>query len=145
MSYSDNNEFILRPSYWLVFPSAVLAIALSFFQFPFLLIYPIYRTIEIYFWRYEFNEMTVTERTGVFSVERREMYYSRIKSISIHEPFIFRLVGLCNIHVISSEPNMQNLYLNAIPHREKVKKYLSGKYYNWRKEEGVKEFDLYNL
>lgn len=145
MSYSDNNEFILRPSYWLVFPSAVLAIALSFFQFPFLLIYPIYRAIEIYFWRYEFNEMTVTERTGVFSVDRTEVYYSRIKSIRVYEPFILRLVGLCNIYVISSEPHMPNLYLQAIPYRDKVKKYLSGKFYNERKREGVKEFDLYNL
>lgn len=145
MSYSDNNEFILRPSYWLVFPSAVLAVVLAFFKFPYLLIYPIYRAVEIYFWRYEFNEMTVTERTGIFSVDRTEMYYSRIKSIRVYEPFILRLVGLCNIYVISSEPYMPNLYLQAIPYRDKVKKYLSGKFYNERKREGVKEFDLYSL
>lgn len=145
MSYSDNNEFILRPSYWLVFPSAVLAVVLALFKFPYLLIYPIYRAVDIYFWRYEFNEMTITERTGILSVSRTEMHYSRIKSIMVDEPFWLRIVGLCNIRIISSEPFMNSLELYAIPHRGKVKKYLSGKYYNWRKKEGVKEFDMYNL
>lgn len=145
MSYSDNNEFSLRPSYWLAVPSAIIPIVLAFFKFPYLLIYPVYMLLEIYFWRYEFNEMTLTERKGVFTVYRREMYYSRIKSIRVHEPFIFRLLGLCNIELISSEPYMPSIRLYAIPYRDKVKRYLSGKYYNWRKTEGVKEFDLYAL
>ena len=145
MTYSDKNEFILKPSYWLAAPITLLAIALSFVEFPYIFIFSLLRVLEIYCWKYEFNERTIVERKGIFSVERREIQYARIKSIKIDEPFIFRLVGLSNITIQSSDPYMPELVLHAIPFRKTVKAHLDARTYFWRKQEGIREFDMYKL
>lgn len=145
MTYSDDNEFTLHPSYWTAFPLAVLSISLCFMEFPYLLVFLLIHILDIACWKYQFNERTITERKGVFSVDRNELHFSRIKSIKIHEPFLFRLVGLSNVTIKSSDPYMPELKLYAIPSGQKIWKYLRAKTDQWRKHDGVKEFDMYNL
>jgi hypothetical protein len=73
------------------------------------------------------------------------MYYSRIKSIKINEPFWLRIVGLCNITIISSEQFAPVFELKAIEIKDVVKEFLDHKTDEWRKKDGIREFDIYNL
>lgn len=143
MSYSDNNEGVLRPSLWVVASEIFWGVVAFILIFP--LFNAIYRIIEVLCWKYYFNEQTITERTGVFSVRRRELHYARIKSIMVDEPFLFRIVGICNITIKSSDPYMPVLRLWGIPHGDLIRQMLKEKAHYWRKKEGIKEFDLYNL
>ena len=145
MTYIDDNEFTLQPSYWTVLPVAAVSIGLCFVGFPVLLVFLLIQVLDIACWKYQFNERTITERKGILSVDRTELHYSRIKSIKIHEPFLFRLVGLSNVTIKSSDPYMPELKLYAISSGLKVRSYLRAKADKWRKTEGVREFDMYRL
>jgi len=133
------------PSPWTIVPTTVLAFVLSLFGFPFLFLYVIYQFAEIWFWDYEFHDQTIVERKGIFSVSYREVHYARIKSIMVDQPFVLRIVGLSNITIKSSDPDIPVLELKAISHGLKIKEMLSQKVYDWRKAEGIKEFDMYSL
>jgi uncharacterized membrane protein YdbT with pleckstrin-like domain len=133
------------PSPWTIFPTALLAIVLSLFGFPFLFLFVIYQFAELWFWDYDFNDRTIVEKKGIFSVSYREVHYSRIKSIMVDQPFLLRLVGLSNITIKSSDPYMPVLELKAISDGIRIKEMLSQKVYDWRKAEGIKEFDMYSL
>ncbi len=145
MTYSDNLMAIYKPSYWLVVPFGIFALFLSFFGLPFLLLFTLYHVIDLYNWQYHFNERTIIERRGIFSVSYREINYARIKSVRVDRPFLFRLVGLWNISLISSDPYMPNLQLYAISDGNEIWSMLKSKTDFWRKSEGIKEFDMYNL
>lgn len=145
MTYSDNNEFTIQPSYWTVLPLAILSIGLCFVEFPFLLVFLFIQILDIACWKYQFNERTIMERKGILSVDRLELHYSRIKSIKIHEPFLFRLVGLSNVYIKSSDPYMPELKLYAISSGMKIRSYLRGKADHGRKRDGIREYDLYNM
>lgn len=145
MTYTDKNEFTLQPSYWTVFPLGVLSVFLTFFGFPFLFVFLLIQVVDLACWKYQFNERTILERKGIFSVDTKEVHFSRIKSIRIHEPFLFRLVGLANVVIKTSDPYMPELKLYAIPSGLEVRNHLRAKADKWRKTEGVREFDMYRL
>lgn len=63
----------------------------------------------------------------------------------VDQPFLLRLVGLSNITIKSSDPYMPVLELKAISDGIRIKEMLSQKVYDWRKAEGIKEFDMYSL
>jgi len=145
MTYSDENLFTTTPSFWIIVPVFILSLLLTFFKFPFLLLYTAYKIVELWCWDYLVNERTIIEKKGIFSVSYREIHYSRIKSIMVDQPFILRIVGLSNITIKSSDPYMPTLKLYAIADAINIKKFLSEKTHTWRKAEGIKEFDMYNL
>ena len=140
MSYTNNNVFSIKPAFWIAYPWILATIFI-----PFLLPICIYKLIEVYCWRFDFNDMTMSERKGVFSVERREVSYARIKSIKIEEPFLYRLVDISRVVIQSSEPFMKDVVLNGIYAKDIVKEFLDEKIAEARKREGIREFDMYNL
>lgn len=109
------------------------------------LVLPVLRMIEFHYWRYEFGELTIQERKGVFSVTRKEMTYYRIKSVMVEEPFWMRLFNLGNVTLISSDPLMPNLQLYAIKNPNKTRDVLKQVVHVHRKETGTREFDTYSL
>jgi uncharacterized membrane protein YdbT with pleckstrin-like domain len=124
---------------------ALLALFLSFFGFPFLFLVVIYQFFELWFWDYELYDRTIVEKKGIFSVSYREVHYARIKSIMVDQPFLLRIVGLSNITIKSSDPYMPILEIKAVSDGLQLKEFISQKMYEWRKAEGIKEFDMYNL
>jgi len=143
MSYSDKNLSVIRPSLWVITAEILLGVLFSFLVLP--LLYAIYKVAEILCWKYYINERTIVERTGVFSVLRKEIHYARIKSIMVYEPFLFRLVGLSNITIKTSDPYKPTLRLYGVRDGQRIKQMLSSKADKGRKKEGIKEFDLYSL
>lgn len=143
MKYSDNSEATLRPSLWVIASEIFWGVVMFILVFP--LFNAIYRVAEILCWRYYFNDEKITERTGVFSVQRRELHYARVKSIMVEEPFLFRIVGISNIIIKSSDPYMPVLRLWGIYQGAVLKELIEERVRYWRKKEGIREFDLYNL
>lgn len=106
----DNKiEFVLRPSQWLNTGYYVLLIAMMYIFWehpivwiPFILL-ALYKTLDIYYWRFEIMESSFVERRGVFSVTRYVIRYHRIKSIMEKSPFYMRLWGLSNVYISTAE------------------------------------------
>lgn len=102
------------------------------------------KTIEVFCWTYEFYDDVVVEKKGVFTVTREEVYYSRIKSIMVEEPFLMRLVGIQIIHVITSEQFKPRFTFYAIEGGEHIKKLLDELVLMSRKNSGIRELDIFN-
>ena len=141
--YTDNKMETISPSQWLNLPFFILGIVLI--QTGLFPILALIKYIEILCWKYEFNERTIVERKGILSVTRREIHYYRIKSIKIDEPFWMRLVGISNVSITTSDPYQPELVLKGVPNGQLYRSKLRGLTDLRRKEEGVKEFDMYNL
>jgi len=140
-------NLLIKPSSIINIGWAVI-IPISSYMNPFLgiltLIIFIYKMIEVYCWRYEFYDDTVVEKKGVFTVTSEEVYYNRIKSIMVEEPFLMRLVGLQIIHVITSEQFKPRFTFYAIEGGEHVKSLLDGLVKISRRESGLRELDIFN-
>lgn len=143
MPYSDKHYGTLKPSQWTNLGIIILGVVTI--QYVVFALLAIYKMIELYYWQYQFNERTIVERKGVFSVVRREIHYYRIKSIWVEEPLWMRIFGLANVHIKSSDPYYPEIVLWAIPHGVKIRDEIRSMTDQRRKEENVREFDMYNL
>ena len=143
MTYSDNLRRTLSPSQWTNILFIIAGIVLI--QTIIIPLLAIVKIIEVYFWRYEFRERTIIERKGILSVTRREVHFYRIKSIKVDEPLWMRFFGLANVSIITSDPYKPELILYAIHNGTSLREYIRLNTDQWRKIEGVKEFDLYDL
>ena len=63
----------------------------------------LYKFIFVKTWKIEITDQRITEEMGVFSkaIDEAELY--RIKDIRLAQPFIFRLLGLSTIVMVSSD------------------------------------------
>jgi membrane protein YdbS with pleckstrin-like domain len=141
--YSDNLIKTLSPSQWINLIYIVLGVVLI--QTIFVPLLAVIKILDVYFWRYEFRERTIIERRGILSVTRKEVHFYRIKSIKIDEPLWMRIFGLSNVSIITSDQYHPELVLYAVPNGINLREYIRVNTDQWRKIEGVKEFDLYNL
>jgi len=133
----------LKPSQWINFGYILFGIIASPLVIPFLVM--IYHLLDVYCWRYEFYEEYLIERRGVFSVTRRELYYHRIKGIQHEAPFLYRLVGISNIQIVSSDPFTSYLQISAVSKGLEISQGIREMSQSNRKRKKVKELDLYHL
>jgi membrane protein YdbS with pleckstrin-like domain len=102
------------------------------------------KCLEVYYWRYEFEWDKLCERKGIFTVKREYAQYYRIKSIMIEQPIALRIVGLSNIHVITSEQFKPNIKLYAVKNGMEIKDYLDNAVLKQKLEHNVHEVDMFN-
>lgn len=145
----DSNKHIIRiqPSQWINVGWFILPIVAGVIYLPLgglALIAAIYKYFEVATWRYDINMRTIEEKKGVFNVSTQEIQYFRIKSIMIDEPLWMRFFGLSIVRVVSSEQYKPHLILFAVEHGEYIKGMLSEHAYEWRKELGIKDYDVFN-
>jgi uncharacterized membrane protein YdbT with pleckstrin-like domain len=152
MTYSDKKLFTIKPSqlinfgYFLGFiigTPLLVNIGPSIAWIPGTIY--LVKFLEVYFWRYEFNEETIIERKGILNITRREIHYHRIKGISIEQPFIYLLFGLSKVHINSSDPFTYNFTFEGIHGGQDIRQYLRKMISKHRGRKGVKEFDMYSL
>ena len=143
--YSDNLIKVTSPSQWTNAIWILLGAGGLVFKFPILAVITIIKVLETYYWRYEFHEKTMLERRGVLKVSRRELHYYRIKSIKVDEPLWMRFFGLANVTILTSDPYLPELILYAVPNGNGLRQELRGLTYQQRREEGVREFDTFQL
>lgn len=109
------------------------------------LIIPIWKMVETYYTKYEFYEDRIIYRRGVFTVTTDEILLYRVKSINLHEPFLYRIVGISNLSIITSDKYVGEITLNAIPVGTGFRDTLRDMVEENRNIKGTKEFDLYSL
>lgn len=144
--YSDNNIKTLSPSQWTNLGFIAIGIVdLLFLQIWFGVLLAAIKIIYVMCWKYEVNERTIVERKGILNVTRTELHYYRIKSIMVDEPLWMRLFGLSNVLVKSSDPYSPDFVLHAVPNGVAIRNELRYMTDTRRKEENVREFDMYNL
>lgn len=134
----------IKPSQWTNFSWIIFGVA-SFFIFPLLVIVSCYKIAETYFTYFDFYDEKVIIQTGVFSLKKDEIFYYRIKAIHIEEPFLFRLVGLMNIKVLTSDSFINEYNFNGIIKKKGIANLLSRNVEYERKIKDVKENDIYIL
>lgn len=142
--YTDNKLTRLQPSQWMNFPIYTLC-AVVMFSFPLILILALIKYLEFQMWSYDFNERTIVETKGILNVTRTEIHYYRVKSIRIEEPLVMRILGLSNVYIKTSDPYQPELKLYAVPNGTQLRNQLRVDTDMRRKEEGVREYDLYNM
>ena len=142
--YTDNKLTRLQPSQWMNFPIYALC-AVVMFSFPLILILAVVKYLEFQMWSYDFNERTIVETKGILNVTRTEIHYYRVKSIRIEEPLVMRILGLSNVYIKTSDPYQPELKLYAVPNGTQLRNQLRVDTDMRRKEEGVREYDLYNM
>lgn len=147
----DEIILILKPSQWLNFGWLLVGLGGGVILLPLgpaalvpILIY-LWKVIELSCWRYEFWGEMIIEKKGVFNVIRREIHYYRVKSLLLEEPFLYRLVGIGNLHVKTSDKFNQDITLVGVEGAEQLRQTLRTIVGEHRKDKGVKEFDLYEL
>ena len=107
----------------------------------------LWKFLQVECWKYILSENSevLIQRKGVFSVERVEVHYFRIKSIRIVQPFYLRIVGLSNIEIITSEPFVPFLRIYAVPRGVEFAEGLDEMAAEWRQIKGVKEADFHRF
>jgi uncharacterized membrane protein YdbT with pleckstrin-like domain len=134
---------VLKPSQWINAGYIIFGVLGAPLIFPTLLM--AYRMAEVYFWRYEFHEHYLIERKGVFGITRRELHYHRIKGIREETPFLYRLVGITTIQVVSSDPFTAYFQLIAVPGDRQLPQALREVAATGRRTQKVRELDVYSL
>ncbi|MDO8969025.1 PH domain-containing protein [Algoriphagus sp.] len=134
---------ILKPSQWINFGYILFGVIASPLVIPFLIM--VYQLLDVYFWRYEFYEDYVIERRGVFSVKRRELYFHRIKGIHHEAPFLYRIVGISNIQIVSSDPFSSFFLFAAVPKGLEISEAIREITSTGRRKKKVRELDFFQL
>jgi membrane protein YdbS with pleckstrin-like domain len=140
---TNNIEFTIKPSQWVNFGWLLVAVFLYMYIVP-IVIY-LWKYLVVSCWSFEFRERSIIQRKGVFNVTKIELNYFRVKSVMVEEPFLLRLVGLSNVLIISSDPFCPYLKLWAVYDGDDVSTWIREKSIEFRKNENVKEHDLFDL
>ena len=135
----------LRPSQWINLGYIIFGVVASPITMGVTLIIPLWKMIETYCTKYEFYEDKIIYRRGVFTVTTDEILLYRVKSINLHEPFLYRLVGISNLSIITSDRYIGEITLNAIPVGTEFKNVLREMVEENRNIKGTKEFDFYDM
>jgi len=135
----------LRPSQWINLGYIIFGVGVAPFTSGLTLVIPIWKMIETYYTTYEFYDDMIIYRRGVFTVTTDEVLLYRVKAINLHEPFLYRLVGISNLRIITSDQYVNQIELTGIhvgmEFRDNLRKLVEEN----RSRKGTKEFDLYNL
>lgn len=143
---------IIKPSQWINVGSIFVAIAMLFMgsiigPYHWLSpLIPVWKYIETYYTRYEIYEDKIVFRRGVFRVLTDEILFYRIKAITMDEPLLYRIVGIATIKLRTSDKYVGELDMVALPVKGmNFVNQLRDRVEQKRKENGVKEFDMFNL
>ncbi len=135
----------LKPSQWINLGYIIFGVLIAPLTVGLSLIIPIWKIIETYYIKYEFYEDRIIYRRGVFTVTTDEILFYRVKAINLHEPFLYRLVDISNLSLITSDRYVGEITLQAIPVGTGFRDTLREIVEENRHVKGVKEFDLYDL
>ena len=135
----------LKPSHWtniVWYGVGLLGLLLGVYW---LVLLPIAMTYYTSRWFYRFDEESIIESKGIFSVSHRELQYYRIKSIKHDEPLWMRLFGISVVTIMSSDPYLPELKLYGVGQGGQVSKELRYMADRHRKNKDVKELDVFTL
>jgi membrane protein YdbS with pleckstrin-like domain len=145
MSYRDGHVTTITPSHWTNMVWYAIGLFGLLFGVYWLVLLPIGTAYYTSKWMFQFSETSIIESKGILSITHRELLYYRIKSIKLDEPLWMRFFGLSVVTIMSSDPYLPELKLYGIKHGKQISKELRQLTNTNRKENGVKEMDIFNL
>ena len=106
------------------------------------LIILIIKALNLYCTTWTIQQDNLIEKTGILNVNTEEVLLYRVKDIRLYEPLLYRLVGLSQLTIITSDYTNPSITLYGIKNGEKLMKIIRQLVANSRKVEGVKEIDI---
>ena len=102
----------------------------------------LWRALDVRLLRYEVTSQRVRIRRGVLSRVTEELELYRVKDLTLHEPFVYRLLGLSSIHLHTSDRSNPLVVIQSIPRGESLREQLRACVERQRKLHGVRELDV---
>lgn len=90
---------------------------------------------------YQITDQRVIRRTGVFTITTFNIELYRIKDVHLTEPFLYRIFGLGNLRLISSQQTTNVFEISAINQSRQLQDVIRKLVEKRRTEKGVAEFD----
>ena len=106
------------------------------------LIILIIKALNLYCTTWTIQQNNLIEKTGILNVSTEEVLLYRVKDIRLYEPLLYRLVGLSQLTIITSDYTNPSITLYGIKNGEKLMNIIRQLVANSRKVEGVKEIDI---
>ena len=106
------------------------------------LIILIIKALNLYCTTWTIQQDILIEKTGILNVNTEEVLLYRVKDIRLYEPLLYRLVGLSQLTIITSDYTNPSITLYGIKNGEKLMNIIRQLVANSRKVEGVKEIDI---
>ena len=106
------------------------------------LIILIIKALDLYCTTWTIHQDNLIEKTGILNVNTEEVLLYRVKDIRLYEPLLYRLVGLSQLTIITSDYTNPSIILYGIKNGEELMTIIRQLVANSRKIEGVKELDL---
>ena len=69
---------------------------------------------------YEITTQRIRIERGLFSTIKENVELFRIDDFDLHKPLGMRLVGHCQLHLRSSDPDQQTVFITGIPDLEQL-------------------------
>ncbi len=107
----------------------------------FVLIHLVYQILRVYCIQYEIDSEELSYYSGIFKRRHEIVELYRVKDFLIEKPFIYRLMGLGNLIIYTSDKTTPVLRLEAIKEPEEKYKILRGLVELNRREKHVFEVD----
>lgn len=140
-----NDTMVDKPSQWIKIQWFLISIGVTFFS-PELGLIPlsiwIYHVLDIYFWSWTYTHDSIIEKRGILNVEVEEIQYFRIKDVQLYKPFLYRLVGLSKLVLITSDSSRPMIVLNGISNGDIKREMFKSVALDSRRSEGIREFDI---
>jgi membrane protein YdbS with pleckstrin-like domain len=138
----EHPELVIKPSQWI--NSGWIIFGILGFPIVIPTIIMLWLVLDTKCRRYEFYEDRIILVSGIITRTSVVVYYYRMKTMELEEPFLYRLVGLSSIHIETSDPLTRRITIEAIPIGETLMDDLTTVIKLERKHNKVREFDMYN-
>jgi membrane protein YdbS with pleckstrin-like domain len=91
---------------------------------------------------YELTSERLKTTEGVFSKVTDTLELYRVKDIETRQPFLYRLYGIENIQLNTSDTSSPFVFIEAIPHHVGVADKIRNQVETIRQQKGVREIDV---
>src|SRR5438067_967058 len=91
---------------------------------------------------YELTNERLKTSAGVFSKVTDTLELYRVKDIETHQPFLYRLCGIENVRLNTSDTSSPFVLIEAIPHRVGLSDKIRNQVEIIRQQKGVREIDV---
>ena len=146
MTNMNHNPVSISPNQLLNIGYLIMLLALLYLDIRPLavvaLIILIIKALNLYCTTWTIQQDNLIEKTGILNVNTEEVLLYRVKDIRLYEPLLYRLVGLSQLTIITSDYTNPSITLYGIKNGEKLMNIIRQLVANSRKVEGVKEIDI---
>ena len=100
------------------------------------------RWIDVHFTIYELTSERLRTTTGMLTKRTEQLELYRVKDYSLVQPFRYRVFGVGNIVLVTSDRTTPHVVLEAIPNAAAVHEHIRTYVEQCRRARGVREVDF---